>query len=410
MKNVIKIIGLDHYGRGIGKSENKTVFIDNALITEEVEIEITKNKKNYSEALVTKYIKTSSNRVVPKCPYYEECGGCNIMHMEYSSQLQFKENKVKEILKKFADIDESTIKNIVPTKELNYRNKVTLQVKEKIGLYKKTSYELININECLICNHKINKIIKILNNINLNGINQIIIKVSDYSEEIMIVFYLEKDINEEKIINELKGSCTNIIVKYKNKSKALYGTNYITEKIGDYLFRISADSFFQVNNDGMHKLYELVKEHANIDKKSNVLDLYCGTGTIGIYLSNTCNNVIGIEINEYAVKDAIKNKEINHINNIDFICDDVSNIIDKYKDIDTVIVDPPRSGLNSGLIANVLNINPKKVIYVSCDPITLARDLKQFKELYDINMIIPVDMFTNTYHVECVAVLNKKEE
>jgi len=408
MKNIVKIVGLDHYGRGIARLDDKTVFIDNTLIDEEVEIDIIKNKKNYSEAIVKKYIKTSNDRIIPKCPYYEECGGCNIMHMEYTSQLKFKENKVKEVLKKFADIDKSIVKSVIPTKELNYRNKITLQVKEKIGLYKKTSYELINIDECLICNNKINKIIKKLNKINLDGTNQVIIKMSEYKEDVMIILSLNKAIDEAKIISELKDSCTSIITKYNDKFRTLYGTEYITEKIGKYLFRISADSFFQVNNEGMYKLYEIVKKYIKLDKKNSILDLYCGTGTIGIYLSDNCNSVTGIEINKYAINDAIKNKKINNITNVDFICDDVSKVIDKYKNIDAIIIDPPRNGLNNEIITNILNTNPKKIVYVSCDPITLARDLKQFKELFTVEVIIPVEMFANTYHIECVAVLNRK--
>ena len=202
--------------------------------------------------------------------------------------------------------------------------------------------------------------------------------------------------------------CDNIVVSNYKSVKAIKGNDFFIDSIGDYLFRVSYNSFFQVNKSGVKLLYDKVAEYAGLTKKENVLDLYCGTGTIGIYLSKNAKKVIGVEINQNAVNDANYNKELNNIDNIEFICKDVSLIKEKYKNIDLVVVDPPRSGLKGESIYNVLDINPKKIIYVSCDPITLARDLKILKTKYNVKDVTLVDMFPNTYHCESITVLEKR--
>lgn len=405
MKENVKITSIDHYGRGISKVYEKIIFVKNALLDEIVEIKIINNKKNYCEAIVNNYVKKSSKRVEAKCKYYGICGGCNIMHMSYKEQLLFKENKVKEALFKFAKIDKN-VNEIVASEEFNYRNKITLQVKEKLGLYKDSSYEIVNIDKCLISDDKINNIIEKLNKMNLNNINQIVIKTS--INETMVVLCLFGRIDENYFINELSSLCTSIIRKYKNEFKSLFGGSYIREKMDKYDFNISADSFFQVNTKQAIKMYDLIKK--NVSKNDNVLDLYCGTGTIGIYISDSIKKVTGIEINKYAIKDAKNNANLNNVKNIEFLCGDVKDLIGNIKNIDTIIVDPPRSGLDNETIKHIIRIKPKKIIYVSCDPITLARDLSILKEDYNINSVTPLDMFPNTYHVECCSLLSLKED
>lgn len=408
MEENVKINNLDHYGRGVGKYYNKTVFIDNALPEEIVEIKITNNKKNYCEAVVENYIKKSEKRIEPICPYFEVCGGCNIMHMPYEEQLKYKKNKVIEIMKKFANVDPEIINNIVSTEQFYYRNKITLQVSKKVGLYKKASYEVVNIDKCFISNSNINKIINKLNQMDLENINQIIIKSSLNTNDIMVVFCIYNKVNEKYLVESLKDLDTSIVKKYKNEEKCLYGKNSIIEKINDYSFYISPDSFFQVNTLGMEKLYNLVKEYINPNKNMSILDLYCGTGTIGIYLSRYSKEVVGVEINKSAVKDAKMNADLNDINNIKFICADVKDVINDYKNIDAVIVDPPRAGLSKEALNNLIKLSAKKIVYVSCDPVTLSRDINILKEFYELKEITPVDMFPNTYHVECVSTFTLK--
>jgi len=402
MKNLeVEIEKLDHFGRGISKELGKPIFIENALPKELVKIEIIKENKNLMEGKVLEYIRKSDDRVEPICPYYNECGGCNIMHLSYKEQLKYKESKVKEIMKKFTDFD--NVNSIIGSSQLHYRNKATFQVSGDLGYYKKKSNDIVKIDECFIVDNRINSIISKLNKLNLSDINQVVIKAS--TEEIMLVFYSDKEVN----INIHDFDVTDIISIVKNKRNILKGKGYIINEINGLKFVISPTSFFQVNNEGMINLYNKVLEYGSFNKEDEVLDLYCGTGTIGIYVSKYCRKVFGVEINEEAIKDAFINKKINSIDNIDFQAGDVGKILkqSKFKP-DTIIVDPPRAGLDKLTINKLKELKPKKIIYVSCDPVTLARDLNILKSDFDIVEITPVDMFANTYHVENVCLLTKK--
>ena len=395
MKNlVVKIENLDHFGRGIAKVNNVPMFIENSLVDEEVEVIITKDKKKYKEGVVSKYLKESPIRVKSSCPYYDKCGGCDLLHLSYEEQLKYKENKVKEIIKKFSGLE--CVNNIVGSKQFNYRNKITLQVNRGIiGYFQKKSNDIIAIDKCLLVDDKINNIINEIKNLDVTSIKKIVIRVTNL--ESMIVFYGKINLN-------LNLDIDTIIIN----DKVVKGKGYIKEKINDLEFVISPTSFFQVNNIGMTNIYDKVLEY--IDNE-NVLDLYCGTGTIGIYVSKKAKNVLGIELNQEAVNDALMNKKINSIDNIDFISGDVGTILSQNKfKADIVIVDPPRAGLDNKSINNIIKIKPKKIIYVSCDPVTLARDLNILKEKYDVIEITPFDMFGNTYHVECVCLLIIKED
>ena len=403
----IKVLKLDHYGRGIAKIDNKITFINNALPDEIVDIKITKNNKNILEADVIKYHNYATNRENPKCPYYLECGGCDLMHLDYHSQLEFKEQKIKEIMYKFALIEPSLIKPIIGINEYNYRNKVTLQVKENIGFYKKKSYDIIPVDNCLISDNKINKIINILKNINNKNINQIIIKASLNTNDIMVIIDTFKKINDNDYISNLPN--INIIKKVYNQFITIQGNSYITEYLDKYKFNISSESFFQVNTNGALNLYKQVLKYADLTGKERVLDLYCGTGTIGIFLAEKTKEVLGIELNKQAIIDANINKELNNIQNIRFEVGDTADVLEKNNFIpDIIVIDPPRSGLNTKTINEILKLNPTKIIYVSCDPVTLARDLKIFKEKYNIVEITPFDMFPNSHHVETVVLIEKK--
>ena len=401
-----KISRLDDFGRGITFVNNKICFVNNALIDEEIDLDIINEKNKYYEANCTKIIKKSSKRVKTNCPYYNLCGGCNVSHMTYEEEIDFKKNKVSKILKKYAKID-NVVKEIIPTTRNNYRNKITLKVKDGvIGYFQNKSYDLVNIDKCLLCNDRINKVIKILNGIDLQGINEIVIRSNNNDEVLLYLIGIIE--NEEYYLNKLKDIDNIVISNYKN-IKAIKGNDYLIDKIGDLSFRVSYNSFFQVNKFGVEILYEKIKEYASLTGKENILDLYCGTGTIGMYLAKYAKSVYGIEINKNAINDANYNKELNNINNIDFLCEDISNIKNDYEDIDLVVLDPPRSGLSLEAISNLLSIKPKKIIYVSCEPLTLARDLNIIKEQYNVKDITVVDMFPNTYHVECVCLLMKKK-
>lgn len=399
---IVKIDRLDHQGRGIAKVNNITTFIPNSLVDEIVDISIVEQRKKYNIGKINKYIEKSKDRVEPICKYFTKCGGCDLMHMSYSNQLLFKENKVKNIIERYTNIDVNKVQKILYSNDLYYRNKVIFKVDKNIGFYDKKSYNIVPIDNCLISSKKINEILNILNTCDLNNIKQIMIRTNEIDS--LVVIYTNKISSE--IINKLKNKCS--IIKFDKEYKLISGNNYIIDKIGDYKFVISPDSFYQVNKDTVKILYDKVLEYLNPSKKESILDLYSGTGTIGIYVSKYVKNILSVEINESANKDAIKNKKLNNINNIEFVCDDVANIIDKIKDIDSIIVDPPRSGLDDKTIDYLKKIKSNKIIYVSCDPMTLARDLENLSVMYDIKEITPVDMFPNTSHVECVCVLKLK--
>lgn len=409
-EEILKIEKLDHHGRGIGKINEKIVFVPYTISNDEVKIKITKEKKNFCEAEVLEYINKSNNHIKNDCPYYKICGGCDLRHMSYDEQLKFKENKVQEIIKKFCHEENIKINNIVPSEKQNgYRNKLTLKVGKKLCLNKKNTHDYVEIEECKLASTKINKIIKIINNYNLDSIENVVIRSSYFTDDSMVVFYVKNGHKFNENIEKLKELVTTIVIKNKNDCINIKEKGNIFERLNNLSFKISPASFFQVNSLQTLNLYDLVLEKCKLSGSETVYDLYCGTGTIGIYLSSHCKKVIGIEINEEAVKDARENVKINDIKNCEFYDGDVAEFIKLQKEeADVIVVDPPRSGLDNITISNIIRLNPKRIVYVSCDPVTLARDLDILKEKYDICEITPVDMFPQTYHVECVSVLKIK--
>lgn len=389
-KILVKCDRLDNFGRGIVKVDNKVMFVRNLLPNEEAYVFKTLEKKKFMEGKVIEIIKTSSDRCDGKCRN-EDCG-CDLKHLKYDKQLEYKEDKVKNIILKFLNMDNVVRPIVCGNKNWNYRNKVTLKVQGKCGYYKNGTHDFVPINRHELANEKINEIIDLLNEENLSNVTEIVIKSYD---ETMIVISGNMNIeNLKKYVDSIymNGIC-------------VYGLEYVYNHIGDLKFLIGPEAFFQVNDDVTKMLYQ---EVLNNIEGFNVLDLYCGTGTISLFLAQKVNKVLGIEINKDAVNCANRNKKINNINNVNFICGDVSREIDKLSfKPDCIVVDPPRAGLTKQAIGDILKISPKKIIYVSCDPVTLARDIKLLGK-YDVIKITPFDMFPQTHHVECVSVLCRK--
>ena len=391
----VKILKMDHQGKGIGKLNSKIVFVSNALIDEIVKIKIIKDSKKYMVAENIGIINKNPKRIEPACPYHNDCGGCDLMHVDYTEQLKIKQNMIENICNRYLD-KKIVINDIIYDEQFYYRNKITLQVNDKLGYFKKNSHQIIEIDKCLIANKQINKLITKVKDTIKSG--KIMIRCSENTNDKMIIFTTK----EKVMIDQLKNDVTSIVVN----NKTVYGKDKMFENLNNYRFIISPMAFFQTNPKMTIKLYDLIVSLTKFNQTDNVLDLYCGTGTIGIYISKYVNKVLGIEINESAINDANENKKINNISNVSFICGDVSSILARNEyNPDIVIVDPPRKGLDKKTINELLKIESRKIIYVSCNPITLVRDLQLLADKYDIMSITPVDMFPNTYHCESVCIL-----
>ena len=400
--NSLKIEKLDHFGRGITRINHDIYFIEGALPNDIVDIEVIKHKKNIYEAKVSKYIEKSNYHIDSICPYFLECGGCTFLNMDYKNELEFKEQKIHELVNKMLKKDVQINKIIYSDNIYNYRRKITIHGNQ-LGLYKNKSNDIVNIDKCYLVNEKINEILPRLKKYQEKtkcNIEEVTIKVSVLNE-VMISLYGSFDYDH--FLNEFK----DIDVIYIN-NQLVSKKEYIKEKLFDKYFYVSNHSFFQVNTNMTENLYELVINKIKNEHYKNALDLYCGTGTIGILISDYVDKVTGIEEVKDAVEDANRNKELNNVDNINFICGKVENNIDSFKDIDLVIVDPPRSGLDNKTREQLLKINPIKIIYVSCDPATLMRDLNDLSKNYNIKEITPVDMFPRTYHCESITVLEKR--
>ena len=388
----MKIVKMDNKARGITYNNNKIVFVNNALIDEDVDIKITLDKKRYSIADVKKYNIKSCDRIKPKCKYFGFCGGCNLQHLSYENQLKYKLDYLNDMFKPL----NVKISKITKSDEFYYRNKITLKVNNKIGFYEINSNNIVEVDNCIIADKNLKDKIDILKKLDTNSINEIILK--SFNDKTMIVINSKTD----KIkIDVIKDYFDTIYIN----NKLVYGNRMIAT-IDNIKYFIAPNAFFQVNLKVARKMFKHIKNTCIKYNAKNILDMYCGCGSISLYISDICNKVLGVEINEQSIKDAIENKKINDIRNVEFICDTTDNI-EKFDDFDTIILDPPRSGLSRNLINNILNSKINNIIYVSCDPVTLKRDLQSLSSNYNIREIEAFDMFPQTYHVECISVLEK---
>lgn len=390
----ISVVRMDHLGRGIGYNEGKVIFIPKAIPGDVVDIEITNSYKKYDIGKIIEIIEPSNERIDAGCPYYYECGGCHISNLKYFNQVNFKKDKVIDIFKRYLN------KEIVPRvisseKDFEYRNKITYQVENgKIGLVD-INNNFIEIDKCLLVSDRVNKLLSILKKEDLSKVIKIVIRECDNG----LILSITGDIKIDNLVNE----CLEIYINGERKYFLEEGYLYI----GNLKYRVSDKSFFQINTSNICHLYDEVIRYGEFTGNERVIDLYCGVGSISLYISRYVKSVLGIEIVKEAIDDANYNKKINKINNATFICSDVAKIIDDKIECDTLIVDPPRAGLDKHTKSVINDSNIKKVIYVSCDPMTLVRDLKDL-DMYNLEKISIVDMFPQTCHVECVSILHRK--
>ena len=395
----VKIEKLDHFGRGICYIDEKICFVEDALPGEVVDIEITKSNQSYLEAKLNDIIESSTYRISPKCPYYNDCGGCSYQHMSYDLENDSKVMKVKELVEKFGHISSDVVLPMISSYEYHYRNKIILHgLNGHIGFYEEKTHSVTPIKKCLLVSPKMNQIIKVLNQVNIQ-ILEVLIRSSN--DDAMTLVEIEGKVSD---IKSLQDVCDVLIYNGMIMSEK----DQLISTIGDKQFVVSYSSFFQVNRKLTKKLYDAVLKVVKKKKPKRLLDLYCGTGTIGIYVSNYCNEIIGIDNNGSNIVDANKNKELNHVESISFICDKVENVIDTFQDIDMIIVDPPRAGLDSKTKEYLKKINPETIVYVSCDPVTLSRDLAELNSIFVVKTIQPFNMFPRSSHCESVCILERK--
>ena len=410
-------------GHGIARAGDLVIFVKGMIKGEEADVKIISEKKNYSFGIIDKLIDPSPYRIESDCPISYKCGGCDYRYIDYDYQLLLK----KEVLiNTFRDFE---VNDIIEDDHPNhYRNKVQIPVRDgKMGFYRKFSNDIVEFDDCKIESIKANQIIKDLKSLLIGKkidkyFRHILIKHAQGTDEIMLgyivnnfdldlndinEFIINKYLNIRSIILNLNDRDTNVILGYKEK--LLYGRDFIYDIYDGIKVKISLKSFYQANYGQMLKLYAKIRELADLKGNETILDLYCGIGTISLYLARYARNVIGVEIVDQAIINAKDNAKINNINNVSFICADASKGMDEYiKDKDIVVVDPPRKGISKELIDTFIRLKTEKIIYVSCNPATLNRDLLLLKDHYHISSIQPVDMFPYTTHVETVTLLSRK--
>lgn len=440
----LEIMNQDSEGRGIGRYEEIVIFVDGALPGDIVKAEITKVKKKYSFAKIVEIIIPSKLRILPSCEIYYRCGGCNLQHESYEGQLSFKEKRVKETLERIGNVKNILINPIVRMDNPeHYRNKGVFQSGEEdgkliFGFYENKSHKVVKVNNCLIQHKDVTGIIETVENFcnenNITPFNRktkkgivkhLFIRIGNKSNEIMIGVIINgsKLHNQDILIEQLTAHNDNIKSIMININKddnnnifgkqtyKLFGEKFITDVIGDIKFKISLESFYQVNSIQTEKLYSEILECANLTNNEIVIDAYSGVGTISLFLAKKSKKVFGLELLEKAVFNANANKKLNNIDNVDFILGAVEENIEKVcknNSIDAIILDPPRNGCDPLLLSVIAENNINTIVYASCNPGTLARDIKILVELgYIIDTVRPVDMFGHTSHVECVVGLHK---
>lgn len=434
---IVDIIDCGSNGEGIAKINGYTIFVIGGVKGEKCKIHILKVLSSHAFAKVIEIIQKSANRVEPDCKTFPKCGGCDLRHITYAETLKIKQEKVQNLANKMLSESVKINETIGMESPIYYRNKAIFPINKdgKVGIYAKRSHDIIPICECKIQTKLSQEIAKfVVNNweytiydekTQKGLLRNIMIREGFNTHEVMcaIVINSNKSIeyNVEKLINKfpqiksvvlnLNDKNTNVVLGKENI--ILYGDGYISDKLGEYTFKISPNSFYQVNPIQTEKLYNLAIKSANLNKEDILCDLYCGIGTIGIFASKYVKKVYGIEIVEDAIKDAKENAKLNNISNIDFIEGDVETAFDKLLKQNiiptAVIVDPPRKGLDNKTVENLKKLKLQKLVYVSCNPATLMRDLAKLEEVYFIKEITPVDNFCYSSHVESIASLQLKQ-
>ncbi len=444
----IKIIDYNSEGSGVGRYNGIVIFVPFAAKGDKLRVKILKVCKNYAFGKIEEILAFSEDRHHPICDNFIRCGGCVFCHLNYEAQLKFKQKKVEDTIKRIGKINNIQVNDTIASDfEERYRNKMQFPVGTdksglvKVGLFASHSHRIVECEDCKLQPTIFKDILKVIklwcnrfniipydesNHIGL--LRHIYIRIAEKTNQIMVCLVIngESIPHKQELIQSLSGKFKNIesIVLNINKEKTnvilgnicktIYGKGYITDELCNMRFNISPLSFYQVNRNQAEILYNKAIEYAVLSKDDVLFDLYCGTGTIGLIMSKYVKKVIGIDIVKEAIYNAEQNAKINNVNNIEFICKDVTKatneLLDKGEKANVVVIDPPRKGCTNELIEIINKISPDKVIYISCNSGTFARDLRLFYEKgYFLSEITPIDMFPQTAHVETVVLMSRKD-
>jgi len=442
----IKRLGIN--GEGVGYFKKQVVFVQGALPGEEVVVEATKINPKFAEAKIKKIRIKSPHRIKPLCPVYDQCGGCQLQHLKYDQQLKEKRDIVIQSLERHTKLalDKLDIRETIGMENpWSYRNKSSFQVGQKdgkvlAGLYGLNSHQLINIDQCAVQHSQTNeataKVKRIIEDLHIPIYNEktrkgivrtIVTRVGVQTGELQVVLITtQKELpkieliieeiqkrlpNVKSVVQNINGEKTSLI--FGEETVKLAGEDFIQETLGDLQFELSARTFFQLNPSQTIKLYNEVKEAAALTGKEKVVDAYCGVGTIGLWLANQAAEIRGMDVVPESIEDAKKNAKRHGYTNTKYVPGKAEEVLPKWVKKgwkpDVIVVDPPRAGLDNQLIQTILQVKPEKLIYVSCNPSTLAKDIQTLSSKYDVKYIQPVDMFPQTAHVECISQLILKE-
>ena len=444
----LEIVDMTSDGSGVGKADSMVVFVPDTAVGDICDVRILKVKKNVCYGKIENIIEKSADRVDPVCPVSSRCGGCVYRHMSYEAELKVKHKKVFDAVTRIGKVDGSKVKEIIgayDTQVDRYRNKAQIPVglskngEVELGFYSRHSHRIAPCDDCLLSPVIFTQITKdfkeflqkypylIYNEEKHSGkIRHLYLRIGEKTDEVMVCVVVngksfdhqdelfnsikEKYKQVKSIVINVNKAKTNVILGYENIT--VYGKESITDELCGLKFELSPLAFYQVNRTQAQRLYEKAKEYAQLSGDEVLIDLYCGTGTIGLSMAKSCKELIGVEIIDKAIENAKVNAKNNGIENARFICGDAEKAAVELEKNgikpDVIIVDPPRKGLTPDLINTIVQMNPQRVVYVSCDPATLGRDLKLFEEFeYSVKEITPFDLFPRTAHCESVCWLSR---
>lgn len=438
----VHIEDLTHDGAGVAKVDGYPLFIAGGLPNETVEVHVLKTLKNYGFAKLKNIVEPSPFRVEAPCPVFYECGGCQLQHMTYEGQLAWKESMVRNVMKRIGKIDAPVLPVKGMDKPWEYRNKSQIPFDLEngqviAGFYQSKSHRIADTNTCLIQTDEADRLLRAVKENALaldlipyneetkkGQLRHLVVRKGRATGEVMVVlvtkhaklskqeeiiqFIREVEPNVKSIVHNVNNRNTNVI--FGNETNVIWGKQVIEDLIGDVRFEISARSFYQVNPEQTEVLYKQALDYAQLTGDETVIDAYCGIGTISLFLAQKAKQVLGVEIVPQAIEDAKRNAELNGFTNTYFEAGPAEEVIPKWykegKQADVLVVDPPRKGCDEALLTTIIEQRPKRVVYVSCNPATLARDLRILEDGgYKTKEVQPVDMFPQSTHCEAVAVL-----